>query len=109
MDKVDELLKRLDIKYPPCGFYIGDGWFPIVAAALEKMVATGWDRDLQQVKQKFCGLRIYIGATTPEIEALIDSAEARCWKACEHCGKPHGIDFKSEMGGWGEALCKVCR
>ena len=108
MDKVTELLARLDIKPPQCGFSIGDGWFPIVEVALEKMVAAGWDHDLQQVKQKFCGLRIYIGDTNQRIDEIISWAEALCWRACEHCGKPHGIDFRG-FGGWGEALCEECR
>lgn len=105
MDKVDELLKRLDIKYPPCGFYIGDGWFPIVAQALEAMVLAGWDRDLQQVKQKFCGLRIYIGERHEPSELIIRYAVQRCSVACEDCGKPHGLDNPM----WGRALCEACR
>lgn len=104
MNKVNELLTSLDIKYPPCGFDIGDGWFPIVKQALMAMVLVGWDRDLQQVKQKFCGLRIYIGETNEAVDAIITYAEQRCSVTCEDCGKPHGLTD----AGWGRALCKEC-
>lgn len=56
------VLGRFGIARPRCGFSCNAGWLPTVERALEKMVAVGWDRDLHQVKQKFCGLRIYIGA-----------------------------------------------
>lgn len=60
------VLERLGIDNPRCGFGIAMGWMPTVERALEKMIAAGWDKDLHQVKQKFCGLRIYIGAGTFE-------------------------------------------
>lgn len=60
--EADRIMKELGIKHPRCGFGVGLGWMPVVEECLKKMVALGWDKDLHQVKQKFCGLRIYIGA-----------------------------------------------
>jgi len=59
--EANRIMARFDIKDCRCGFGLGLGWMPTVERAFEKMVAAGWDKDLQQVKQKFCGLRIYIG------------------------------------------------
>jgi len=55
------VMDRFGIAPPRCGFGIGLGWIASVERAFEKMVAAGWNKDLHQVKQKFCGLRIYIG------------------------------------------------
>jgi hypothetical protein len=56
----ERILRRFDIPNPRCGFSVGLGWMPMVERALEKMVAAGWNKELAQVKQKFCQLRIYI-------------------------------------------------
>lgn len=60
--EADRILNRFGISRPPCGFGIGLGWMRVVENALEEMINAGWDKDLHQVKQKFCQLRIYIGA-----------------------------------------------
>lgn len=102
---VERACESRGIAWPQCGFDIGPGWLPIVERALDEMIAAGWDRDLQQVKQKFCGLRIYIGESNEAIVAAIHKAEAECAKSCEHCGKPHGL----EIPKLGSALCEECR
>lgn len=53
------------------------GWIPLLEDLLGELVALGWDRRLDQVKQKFGGLRFYAGSTTTEMDAAIDRAEAR--------------------------------
>ena len=103
--RIPTLLSRLGIAYPTWGFYIGDGWLPIVENALERMIVAGWDRNLAQVKQKFGGLRIYIGYTNEAITRIIREAESACDKACEHCGALHGLEVPLS----GLALCKECR
>lgn len=108
--RVDALLLELDIKFPRCGFEIGEGWFTTVAHALRQLVAAGWDRELEQVKQKFCGLRIYLGDSyahdenRPEFEAIIRHAEYQCAQICEFCGEPHFLTIPRS----GMALCKEC-
>ena len=102
--KVEALLKPRGIEYPECGFHVGDGWLPIVEEALDKMIAAGWDKQLDQVKQKFCGLRIYTGIASDEVRKIIAKAEAKANIACEHCGQPHGL----EIPRGGIALCPAC-
>lgn len=93
------------IAYPRCGYHIGAGWAPVVEATLTALIKTGWDKDLHQVKQKFCGLRIYTGPLTDEQQALIRVAENACAAMCEQCGALHGL----EIPRVGTALCAACR
>lgn len=102
--KVTADLSSLGIEYPECGFNIGDGWYPIVLDALKEMVEAGWDKNLHQVKQKFCRLVIYIGDTNDEIKEIINNAVKLCDSVCEDCGNPHGLEVPRN----GTALCDKC-
>ena len=100
-------LAELGIDYPRCGFWVDDGWRPTVIEALKKLIAAGWDRKLEQVKQKFCGLRIYLGheqVRTPEFRKIIGEAEAICDGLCENCG----LEREEKGQGWGRAYCNAC-
>lgn len=57
-----------------------------------------------QVKEKFGGLRFYMGAQTKEMTRLIDQAERKSIKICEKCGKPGRL----RKGGWWKTLCDDC-
>lgn len=58
-----------------------------------------------QVKEKFGGLRFYIGgATDSMIEEFIRQAEEQAEKTCEDCGKPG-----KPAGPWVRTLCYDCR
>jgi len=83
---------------------VGEGWVPILDRLAEDLINMGWDRDLHQVKEKFGGLRFYIGNSTEEMEKRIDEAEAECDRTCENCGAPG----RSTGGGWIKTLCAEC-
>jgi hypothetical protein len=109
--KIDDLLAELDQEYPECGFYIGAGWFPVVADALRRVQRTGVPWKLAQVKQKFCGLRVYIDFPdeVPEegynqILGIVQQAELDCSTLCESCGKTHDLSVPR----FGVALCQEC-
>lgn len=84
---------------------VAEGWIPIIDRLATDLIALGWDRDLHQVKEKFGGLRFYIGASSQEMEERISMAEDESYKTCENCG-----DFgeKSAVGYWLLTLCKTC-
>lgn len=103
-DTARALLDRLGIAPPPCGFSIGPGWLPIVERALIEMISAGWDRQLHQVKEKFGGLRLYIGQGNIEIEGIIRRAEDKAAITCEQCGAPG----KERGDGWIRVLCENC-
>ncbi len=65
----------------------GPGWLPVVADLNEKIAALFPDYEVQQVKQKFCGLRYYCNVESDaRVHMLIRAAERACDKTCEDCG-----------------------
>lgn len=60
----------------------------------------------RQVKEKFGGLRVYVGSDVPETRDLIRAAERRSERICESCGRP-GVMHKSRMN-WYRTLCPPC-
>jgi hypothetical protein len=85
----------------PC---IGKGWHNLVRELAVDLIALGWDRHLYQLKEKFGGLRFYIGEATDEIFDLIAKAEEKSFKICERCGAPG----KLRNDGWLRTLCENC-
>lgn len=100
------MLDRLNVKTPACGFDIELGWFPIVERAIKKMIGVGWDRQLSQVKQKFCQLRIYlVGEVPDEVAKVIADAATEADGTCELCGK----EREGRGSAMGMALCALCK
>ena len=101
---LDDVLVKHGIGRVYCGANCGDGWAPIVDRLITDLIALGWDRDLHQVKEKFGGLRFYIGAGSDEVHARISQAEAEAAKVCEECGAPG--ELRTE--GWWKTSCDRC-
>lgn len=91
-----------------CGFYCPQGWERHVKVALEAMIEHGWNKDLHQVKEKFGGLRIYIGAATPVIYSIIEWAESCCWDICISCGVELTDTNTQEKTGY-NSYCTDCK
>lgn len=83
---------------------VGLGWGSLLDDLVSKLEALGWDGDVHQVKEKFGGLRFYVGGVTPEMDAAIEEAEARSFLVCEDCGEPG----YPRAGGWTRTLCDSC-
>jgi len=84
----------------------GPGWADLVKRCFDVCVKHGIE--VHQVKEKFGGLRFYVGgvpsAVADEVYDTIDDAEAESLRTCESCGKsgePRG-------GGWIKTLCDEC-
>ncbi len=108
----------LEKKYPQfltdvqCGADCGRGWVPI----LDNLMGTldvlqrkeGFTITVAQIKEKFGGLRFYIGAVPTEhyetVYTFIDEAEQLAYVTCEDCGEPG----KTRQGGWIRTLCDEC-
>lgn len=78
------------------------GWAPLVDQLITDLFTIGWDGHLYQVKQKFGGLRFYIGQGPRETFDRIAQAEKDSEKTCEVCGEPGS---KRNTGGWLQTLC----
>ncbi len=88
----------------------GDGWYePILKASvsLQVLIDLGTDFYAEQVKEKFGGLRLYVNLYNEEIDEIIKTAEAECWKTCEDCGTTENVS--TEGPGWIRTLCVQCR
>lgn len=91
------------------GFDFGDGWFDLVyqlcgdiQKLLEKDPELKKEFIVLQVKEKFAGLRFYVGSATDEIFDRINKAEEESYKICEICGEP-GIPRWDLF--WKQTLC----
>ena len=56
---------------------------------------------VQQIKEKFGTLRVYMNGLDNETTAIINMAEAMCHTTCEECGNIGKI----RAGGWVKTLC----
>lgn len=84
-------------------FNIKNGWLSLTKEIIDELINQGWNKEIFQVKQKFGGLRFYIGKASPEIYNLIHKYEYKSYNICEVCGK-NGSQHKS-LSGWIDTLC----
>lgn len=88
--------------------HVGPGWNKILFELTENLLRLGWDGGLQQVKEKFGGLRFYWQNNIEDptlariASAVVEVAEWRSTQTCEKCGK-YG---KARGGGWIVTLCE---
>ncbi len=113
-DVAEDYPKVFQAGHPRCGFGVGRGWEALVrelCQGIEDLLPEEHEFSVQQVKEKFGGLRFYIFAhnlpveTMKGIHKLIDAAETRSYKECEVCGAPAEIDRGATRYGWLKALC----
>jgi hypothetical protein len=93
------------------GFTCGDGWYNIIEELFTKLDEIAPKKIvLDQVKEKFGGLRVYfhttesLGEVYDQVDKLIDEAEDKSFKTCENCGE----SGKVRGGGWIRTLCDKC-
>lgn len=88
--------------YELFGYEVGPGWMKIVRPLVDQANAEG--ATILQIKEKFGGLRFYVGGASEELLEAIDRAEEESYKTCEVCGEP-GVPRR---GGWIRTLCDGC-
>lgn len=113
----EQFAKKMEEQFPTMfankygGFAVGAGWYPI----LEKLCSNiqhhiDWKAKqgkpvpqvtVEQIKEKFGGLRFYYQGGDDEISGMVRMAESWADVACEECG---GIG-KRRSGGWIRTLC----
>ena len=85
------------------------GWFPIIAKLDMDIRKLAPEYVILQIKEKFGGLRYYIGALREDVfeqvHALIKEAEQIASKTCECCGEEGTL---CRRGGWLKTLCQDC-
>lgn len=127
----EAFVEKMEAAYPKMleegygGFCIGEGWYPIVESLCKNiqrhidwrnetrerlLKSNPYDHEIpeevpqvivQQIKEKFGGLRFYCRGGDDTIRGMIEMAEAWAEHACEKCGKPGQL----RSGGWMQTLC----
>jgi hypothetical protein len=109
--------KKMETTYPKMfaqpygGFAVGAGWYPIletlcanIQSHIDWRVKQGKEIaqvEVDQIKEKFGGLRFYYSGGDDEISGMVRMAEAWADIACEECGAAG----KRRSGGWIRTLC----
>jgi hypothetical protein len=123
-DRYEAFAKRMEEKYPKMfsqpygGFAIGEGWWPIIESLCANIQShTDWwnkNREtrpvveqvvVEQIKEKFGGLRFYYEGGDEQISGMVRMAEAWASHACEECGAIGTLGGK----GWIKTLCPTHR
>jgi len=84
------------------GFGVGPGWSDIIYDLHKKLLEENPDYVIHQVKEKFAGLRYYIGKMTEQGHEYIREAEELSLQTCEECGRPGKLRTKNY---WLRTLC----
>lgn len=130
-ESYEQFSKHMVEKFPSMyadrygGFDIGQGWYSIVEALSSQIQHhIDWRNDtrkrllednpynnkipdevaqvkVNQVKEKFGGLRFYYDGGDDVIDGMVRMAESWASRTCEECGKPG----RSRSGGWIRTLC----
>jgi len=115
----EKFAERMEKSYPKMfrgkygGFAVGKGWYPILeilCANIQQHIDWA-NREsevcpqivVEQIKEKFGGLRFYYEGGDEQVHGMVRMAEAWAGIACEECG---GIG-KRRSGGWVRTLCDV--
>ena len=89
---------------------IDKGWLNLVNDALTKIEHCSLPDGffVEQIKEKFGSLRMYMSHTIEEVENIIVTAEQESKNVCEKCGTTTNITTSS-LRGWVRTLCTECR
>jgi len=108
MDKVIE--KDIQSRTTPGwdGLSTPPGWDNLVSELHVELIRIDPDYTVQQIKEKFGGLRFYCNIQPREGEArsLIEIAEAKSYRTCQVCGVSGTTE---SINGWYSTLCDPCR
>ena len=88
-----------------CGLDISPGWYDIVERLFEILEASGFkDIRVQQIKEKFGGLRFYYEGGDRGLYDKIEKVESQAYQTCDICSA-EGEVTNSESG-WRITRCK---
>lgn len=119
-EKYDAFAKQMEEHFPKMfanpygGFCVGEGWWPIIETLCANIQSytDWWNKNhetrpvveqvvVEQIKEKFGGLRFYYQGGDDKIQGMVRMAEAWAGHHCETCGKPG----RQREGGWIKTLC----
>ena len=92
---------RMKSSYELFGVECGAGWGRLIEPLMQRCAAEGVT--ILQIKEKFGGLRFYVGKSSASLREMIDQAENASYSICEDCGAPGRL----RGGSWLRTLCDV--
>ena len=123
-EQYDEFAKRMEERFPKMfagqygGFAVNEGWWPIIETLCANIQShtDWWNKNhekhpvveqvvVEQIKEKFGGLRFYYEGGDDQISGMVRMAEAWASHSCEECGAPGKLGGK----GWIKTLCPTHR
>lgn len=121
-EEYEAFVKRLEETYPKMfsqpygGIAVGTGWWPIIEKLCDNIQhhTEWWNKNretrpvveqvvVEQIKEKFGGLRFYYQGGDDTIAGMVRMAEAWADHSCEECGSPG----TRRSGGWIRTLCDL--
>ena len=63
------------------------GWRPLYIQLVRDIETIDTEARVEEAKEKFARIRIYLNRSSPEIDALLREAEDRSATICETCGR----------------------
>jgi hypothetical protein len=85
--------------YDLFGVECGPGWRSIIEPLMERCQKEGVS--IFQIKEKFGGLRFYVGPASDDLHKAIHESEDKSFTICEQCGAPGQL----RSDGWIRTLC----
>jgi len=82
---------------------VGKGWAAIVTHLYN--LCDTYGVVIYQIKEKFGGLRFYVGEAPIKVHTAIEQAEKQSLVTCESCG---GAAKVNNNNGWFSTRCKEC-
>jgi hypothetical protein len=117
INEYEAFANKMETAYPKMfadrygGFAVGAGWWPILEALCANIQShIDWRNKesetvpqvvVEQIKEKFGGLRFYYQGGDEQIHGMVRMAEAWADRSCEECGAPG----ERRNGGWIRTLC----
>ena len=89
--------------------WTGPGWKSLIKELDSKLSELDPNYRIEQVKEKFGGLRYYIFSDSENTDKMYDlevEYERKSFKICEYCGSKEDVTTE---GSWLKTFCKNCR
>lgn len=64
-----------------------EGWRSLYLELIDALEQIDPELKVEQAKEKFGALRVYLAAPTAEFHALIDAASRKSSRTCQRCGR----------------------
>lgn len=86
--------------------FVGKGWHKIIKDLDSKLQKTDPDYCIDQIKEKFGGLRFYTSCLSAAGDEAVEEAEKLAAKTCEECGCEAE---RQNLNGWLKTVCNQCK